>query len=246
MKNGNKFKEFGEFLTDAPTYESLLAAVDFACSDNHEIPVLLIDGAEGLGKKSITNTIINKYKEVYSEKVTTHFWTGKDITDFYIKMLHGAKIPDFIDAIIKPDILIISDINYLEGKYETTAALLGCLKKRFEKNKFKLVIITGDIKKMNWEKSANELLNGAFRLELPFPGFYIRREIVARTFEKNNLNPDENIIELIADKVISNVSVLKAIVEELSVKEKTAESPLTYCIVKTALSKRVILFGDYV
>lgn len=246
MANNLKYREIEGFLADDATYTSILSASDFACSNAQEIPIILIDGAEGLGKRLITEIIINKYKELFSEKVIVHHWTGEDITDLFIKSLHGKKKQQFIDVIYKPDILVISDFNYLERKYETTLELLRCMKKRSAKENGKLIIITGNMNNFNMESIANEITNKAFRLDIPFPGFYIRKEITLREFKRNDMNPDEKIIELIADKVISNMSILKGIVEELIFYQKKSESPLTYRFVRSRLIQRARYLGEYI
>jgi chromosomal replication initiation ATPase DnaA len=133
VENNTKYREIEGFLADDSTYNSILSASDFACSNNQEIPVILIDGAEGLGKRLIANIIIEKYKEIFSEKVIVHLWTGEDITDLFIKTLHDKKKQNFIDAIYKPDVLVLSDINYLERKPETTLELLRCMKSVLKK-----------------------------------------------------------------------------------------------------------------
>jgi chromosomal replication initiation ATPase DnaA len=118
--------------------------------------------------------------------------------------------------------------------------------KRSEKENGKLIIITGKMNDFNMESIAYELTNGAFRLDVPFPEFYIRKEIALREFKRHDMYPDEKIVELIADKVISNMSILKGIVEELSFYQKTSESLLTYRFVRTRLTQRARYLGEYI
>jgi chromosomal replication initiator protein len=79
---------------------------------------LFLHGPPGLGKTHLLGSIAN-YLHRHSPQLTVHYTTAESFTNDFISCLHGSGIDAFKERYRRADVLLIDDVQFLEGKART-------------------------------------------------------------------------------------------------------------------------------
>lgn len=117
-------------LSDERTFESFIvgdsnryafsAALGVAKSPGHIYNPLFIYGGSGLGKTHLLLAIENYIHEHQSYLKTTYAQTSDFVRDFTQMLYNDAKRREFEQRYHQVDVILLDDVQYLEGKVETT------------------------------------------------------------------------------------------------------------------------------
>jgi len=205
------FDNFVSGPSNAPVYH---AAQTIAKNPGTGYNPFFIYGDSGLGKThiihAIGNYIIqNKHKKVYYSAA------DQMMTD-YIKSLQTKTVFEFRDKIIKNDVLLIDDIQFLSGKKGTQDEFFYIFN-QFYDNK-KQIVITSD-------KYINEIVDIDDRLKSRFsmgvsvsilpPEYETRIAIIKKKAELFEVNLDEESIDFIASNFKNNVREIEGAINRL-------------------------------
>ena len=79
---------------------------------------LFLHGPPGLGKTHLLGSIAN-YLNRHSPQLTVHYTTAESFTNEFVSSLHGAAIEGFKERYRRADVLLIDDVQFLQGKART-------------------------------------------------------------------------------------------------------------------------------
>jgi chromosomal replication initiator protein len=79
---------------------------------------LFLHGPPGLGKTHLLGSIAN-YLNRHSPQLTVHYTTAESFTNEFVSSLHGAAIDGFKERYRRVDVLLIDDVQFLQGKART-------------------------------------------------------------------------------------------------------------------------------
>jgi chromosomal replication initiator protein len=79
---------------------------------------LFLHGPPGLGKTHLLGSIAN-YLSRHSPELTVHYITAEAFTNEFVASLNGATIEGFKDRYRRADVLLIDDVQFLQGKART-------------------------------------------------------------------------------------------------------------------------------
>jgi chromosomal replication initiator protein len=80
---------------------------------------LFLHGPPGLGKTHLLVAIAN-YLDHHSPELTVHYTTAECFTNEFVASLQGSGIEEFKQRYRRADVLLIDDVQFLEGKARTT------------------------------------------------------------------------------------------------------------------------------
>ena len=190
------------------------AALAVAESPSEAYNPLFIYGGSGLGKTHLMHAI-GIYLLENNPKLNVLYVSSEMITNELIKALNTHKMNEFKSKYRKADVLLIDDIQFLEGKESTQEELFHTFNSLYDSNK--QIIISSD-------KAPNKLVNLEERLRSRFqwnliadiqPADYETRvAILLKKAENMGINTDENpeiydVACMIAEKIKDNIRELE-------------------------------------
>lgn len=190
------------------------AALAIAESPSEAYNPLFIYGGSGLGKTHLMHAI-GIYLLENNPKLNVLYVSSEMFTNELIKALNTHKMNEFKSKYRKADVLLIDDIQFLEGKESTQEEFFHTFNSLYDSNK--QIIISSD-------KAPNKLVNLEERLRSRFqwnliadiqPADYETRvAILLKKAENMGINTDENpeiydVACMIAEKIKDNIRELE-------------------------------------
>ena len=175
-----------------------------------------IFGDSGLGKThiihAIENYIIqNKHKRVY-------YSTANQMMNDYVKSIQTETVPEFRDNIIKNDVLLIDDIQFLSGKKGTQDEFFYIFNQFYDKKK--QIVITSD-KHINEINDIDDRLRSRFGmgviLNIIPPEYETRIAIIKKKSELFEINIDDEVADFIAANLKNNVREIEGALKTLKI-----------------------------
>jgi chromosomal replication initiator protein len=94
------------------------AALAIAEAPGEAYNPLFLHGPPGLGKTHLLGAIAN-YLHRHSPQLAVHYTTAESFTNEFVSSLHGAGIDGFKERYRRADVLLIDDVQFLQGKART-------------------------------------------------------------------------------------------------------------------------------
>ena len=218
---GENFKEefyfnprynFATFVVANNNKYAHAAAVAVAQDPAEAYNPLFIYGGSGLGKTHLMHAI-GHYILQNHQKLNVLYVSSEMFTNEMIKALKEKKMQEFRNKYRKIDILLIDDIQFIEGKEGIQEEFFHTFNTLYESNK--QIVISSD-------RPPNKLTNIEDRLRSRFqwniiadinpPDYETRVAILQKKAEMEEINIDEDlteVINLIAEKIKLNIRELE-------------------------------------
>ena len=197
---------------------------------------LVIYGGVGLGKTHLLNAIGNQINENHP-KLNTIGATSERFTIDFISSIQKNNTITFSQYYRKADVLLIDDIQFLQGKEQTQEQFFHTFNELYQNGK--QVVLTAD-KYPTEMKGLKERLLSRFEsglaVDVQPPDFETRVAILMEKAEQSGLALSYDVIELIATHIKDNVRELESTVIRL-----LARSSLTKTDINLDLAKNVII-----
>lgn len=207
------------------------AALAVAESPSEAYNPLFIYGGSGLGKTHLMHSIGIYLLEKDSD-LNVLYVSSEMFTNELIKALREHNMNEFKSKYRKADVLLIDDIQFLEGKENTQEEFFHTFNTLYDLNK--QIIISSD-------RAPNKLVNLEERLRSRFqwnliadiqpPDYETRVAILLKKAENMNINMEENpdfydVICMIAEKIKDNIRELEgALIRVVSFSQLLKEKP---------------------
>ncbi len=172
-------------------------------------------GHSGLGKTHLINAIANKIKENHPDMLIMYV-KGDEFTSELIDAIQHQTQRQFKNKYRKADILLMDDVQFISGKPSVQEEMFHTFDALHENNK--QIILTSD-------RPPKEMINLEERLQSRFsmgliadvqpPEYETRVAIIKRKAALYNLRIPEEVVELIATKIKSNVRELEGTIKKL-------------------------------
>ncbi|HET8592046.1 MAG TPA: DnaA/Hda family protein, partial [Solirubrobacterales bacterium] len=109
---------FERFVIGPGNHLAHAAALAVAEAPGEAYNPLFIHGPPGLGKTHLLGAIAN-YLHRHSPELVVHYTTAECFTNEFVSSLHGAAIDAFKERYRRVDVLLIDDVQFLQGKART-------------------------------------------------------------------------------------------------------------------------------
>ena len=188
---------------------------------------LFIYGNSGLGKTHLMHAIGNKIKEKY-ENANIICVTCERFTNEYIVAIREKTTDKFRQYYRGADVLLIDDIQFLEGKEGAQNEFFHTFNELFSLGK--QIVLTSDRKPGDLKTLTTRMktrFGQGFTIDISLPDYETRIAILQNKAISHNKNIDEKVLGYIAENIKSSIRELEgALLNVISISEIT-ESDIT-------------------
>jgi len=207
--NLNPHYTFDSFVVGASNQFAHAAAMAAANSPSRTYNPLFIYGGVGLGKTHLMQAIGN-HVSAKKPRAKICYTTCESFTNEYIDAIQNSSVSAFRKKYRKIDMLLIDDIQFLDGKAGLQEEFFHTFNALFENHK--QIVLTSD-------RTPSEMAGLAPRLisrfewglvtELGKPDAETRSAILRKKAESLHLNIDHTLLDYLAERVSSNIRSLE-------------------------------------
>jgi chromosomal replication initiator protein len=170
---------------------------------------LFIHGNSGLGKTHLLHAIGNEALNLYPT-YKVRYVSSEEFTNHYINAIANNRAHEFQDEYRQVDILLIDDIQFLQGKDQTQETFFHTFENLYRNNK--QVVISSDVSPnqlTGFEDRMRSRFEMGLMLQVSAPALETRIAILRKKAEIDKVRVDDEIFEYIAERVSSNVRELE-------------------------------------
>jgi chromosomal replication initiator protein len=207
---------------------------------------LFIHGNSGLGKTLLLHAIGNEALNLYPD-YKVRYVSSEEFTNHYINAIANNKAHEFQNEYRQVDILLIDDIQFLQGKDQTQEAFFHTFNTLTDHNK--QVVITSDLPpKMltGFEDRLTSRFESGLSTDIHTPELETRIAILRKKVENEKLRIPEDVLEFMATRVSQNVRELEGALIQVTAFAALNRSPVDMALVQTVLKHSANLGDDTV
>lgn len=168
-----------------------------------------IYGGVGLGKTHLLQAIGNYVKNTSPSQNVIYVTCEQFVMD-YVNSIQNKSINIFRKKYRSCDVLLIDDIQFLQGKESTQEELFSTFNHLYENNK--RIVFTSDKKPQDLDGIENRLISRfawGLTTDIQPPNFEARLAIIDKKLEKVTLSIPDNVRVLIANTMKNNIRELE-------------------------------------
>lgn len=170
---------------------------------------LFLYGGSGLGKTHLLHAIGNYVKAKYSDKKVLYVQCEHFVNEF-IFTIKENKYDDFRNKYRKADILLIDDIQFIEGKDQMQIEFFHTFNTLYELGKH--IVMTCDKPPQSLAKLEERLRTrfaSGLTVDIQPPDYETRLVILKKRAQINNAVVPEDVLDYIATNIASNIRELE-------------------------------------
>lgn len=200
---------------------------------------LLIYGGVGLGKTHLMHAIGNSIFENFPDKKIICI-TAEEFTNEFIQMIHDRSTHEFKNKYRSADILLIDDIHFFQNKPGVQEELFHTFNALYDSERQMVFTLDRHVKEL---KDFSDRLKSRFDkglvVDVQPPMYETRVAILKQKLiqSKKNASVAEDVIDLIANNVSSNVRDLEGCLTKLTAYADLVHKDLTVDIARNLLKE---------
>ena len=234
---------FDNFVIGGSNRFAHAAAVAVAEAPAKAYNPLFIYGDSGLGKTHLLHAI-GHYAENLYPGIQVRYVNSEDFTNDFINAIQNNTVAAFNKRYREVDILLIDDIQFLQGKEQTQEAFFHTFNTLHDHNK--QVVITSDVQPRfltGFEDRMRSRFEWGLLTDVQAPDLETRIAILRKKAQSERFQVDNEILEFMASKVSSNIRELEGILIRVTAFANLNRSAVDMELVQTVL-KDVISIGE--
>ena len=205
----NEKYTFDTFVIGASNRFAHAAAVAVAETPGRSYNPLMIYGDSGLGKTHLLHAITD-YVHKFSAGKTVRYVSSEEFTNEFINAIRDDKAAAFQKKYRDVDVLLIDDIQFLEGKIQTQEEFFHTFNALHNANK--QIVITSDRPPKRIEQLEDRLRNRfewGLLTDVQAPDLETRIAILRKKAAAERLSVPPEVLEFIASRIHTNIRELE-------------------------------------
>nr|WP_233615439.1 chromosomal replication initiator protein DnaA [Leucobacter chromiisoli] len=240
----NEKYRFDSFVIGQSNRFAHAAAVAVAEAPARAYNPLFIYGDSGLGKTHLLHAIGHYARELFSE-IRVRYVSSEDFTNDFINSIANNQGAAFHTRYRSVDLLLVDDIQFLEGKAETQEAFFHTFNTLHDHNK--QVVITSDVQPKQLRGFEERMLSRfewGLLTDIQVPDLETRIAILRKKAQRESLEIDDSILEFIASKFTSNIRELEGTLIRVTAFASLNQQRIDMTLVQTVLKDLITLDED--
>lgn len=237
---------FDNFVIGASNRFAHAAAVAVAEAPAKAYNPLFIYGESGLGKTHLLHAI-GHYAESLYPGIRIRYVSSEEFTNDFINSIAQNRASAFQSRYREIDILLIDDIQFLQGKDSTQEAFFHTFNTLHDHNK--QVVITSDLPPKHltgFEDRMRSRFEWGLITDVQAPELETRIAILRKKAQSERLQVPDDILEYMASKVSSNIRELEGTLIRVTAFSSLNKTPVDLALVQTVLKDLITLDEDNV
>lgn len=240
----NEKYSFDTFVIGQSNRLAHAAAIAVAEAPARAYNPLFIYGDSGLGKTHLLHAIGHYTRELFPD-VRVRYVSSEDFTNDFINSIANNQGAAFHSRYRGVDLLLVDDIQFLEGKAETQEAFFHTFNTLHDHNK--QVVITSDVQPKQlrgFEDRMRSRFEWGLLTDITAPDLETRIAILRKKAQHEKLDIDHEILEFIASKFASNVRELEGTLIRVTAFASLNQQRIDMPLVQTVLKDLITLDED--
>lgn len=237
---------FDNFVIGGSNRFAHAAAVAVAEAPAKAYNPLFIYGESGLGKTHLLHAI-GHYAENLYPGIRIRYVSSEEFTNDFINSIANNRASVFQSRYRDIDILLIDDIQFLQGKDSTQEAFFHTFNTLHDHNK--QVVITSDLPPKaltGFEDRMRSRFEWGLITDVQAPDLETRIAILRKRAQSDRLKVPDDILEYMASKVSSNIRELEGTLIRVTAFANLNKTPVDMALVQTVLKDLITLDDDNV
>lgn len=196
---------------------------------------LFIYGGVGLGKTHLMHAIGHYAHELYPDMKILYI-TSEDFTNQLVSAMQTNQNQQFRERFRNVDILMVDDIQFIAGKHGTEEEFFHTFNHLREAGK--QIVMTSDKPPKEIQKLEERLCSrfeGGLVADIQRPDFETRLAIIRKKAEFEHLVIPDEILNLIAEKIDTNIRELEGSLTRLTAYSSLTRRPIDMQLAREAL-----------
>jgi len=235
---------FDSFVIGGSNRFAHAAAVAVAEAPAKSYNPLFIYGDSGLGKTHLLHAIGHYAASLYPG-IRVRYVSSEEFTNDFINSIQRNEASVFQSRYREVDILLIDDIQFLQGKDSTQEAFFHTFNTLHDHNK--QVVITSDVAPKNltgFEDRMRSRFEWGLITDVQAPDLETRHAILRKKAQSEKLQVPDESLEFIATKITSNIRELEGTLIRVTAFASLNRTPVTLDLVQTVLKDIITLDDD--
>ncbi len=237
---------FDNFVIGGSNRFAHAAAVAVAEAPAKAYNPLFIYGESGLGKTHLLHAI-GHYAESLYPGILVRYVSSEEFTNDFINSIANNRAAAFQSRYREIDLLLIDDIQFLQGKDSTQEAFFHTFNTLHDHNK--QVVITSDLPPKHltgFEDRMRSRFEWGLITDVQAPDLETRIAILRKKAQSEKLQVDSDILEYMASKVSSNIRELEGTLIRVTAFANLNRQKVDLALVQTVLKDLITLDEDNV
>ena len=237
---------FDNFVIGGSNRFAHAAAVAVAEAPAKAYNPLFIYGESGLGKTHLLHAI-GHYAESLYPGIRVRYVSSEEFTNDFINSIANNRASVFQSRYREIDILLIDDIQFLQGKDSTQEAFFHTFNTLHDHDK--QVVITSDVPPRHltgFEDRMRSRFEWGLITDVQAPDLETRIAILRKKAQSEKLQVSNEILEYMASKVSSNIRELEGTLIRVTAFANLNRQPVDMALVQTVLKDLITLDDDNV
>lgn len=261
LQNQNHQKQNSGVLNPRYTFDSFVigksnelahaAALATAENPGRAYNPLFLYGGVGLGKTHLMQAVGN-YVLSQNTDAKVLYITGEKFTNELVASIQSNKNEEFRAKYRSIDLLLVDDIQFISGKERSQEEFFHTFNELHENNR--QIVISSDRppKDLNpLEERLKSRFEWGLIADIGKPDYETRYAILRKKTKLDNIQIDEEILAVVANKVESNIRELEGTLNKIVAMASLTNTPITMNLAERALndlkhSKEKVITVDYI
>jgi len=236
----NQKYNFDNFVIGSSNRFSHAAAVAVAEAPAKAYNPLFIYGGSGLGKTHLLHAIGHYAQSLY-KGIRVRYVSSEEFTNDFINAIANNRATEFQGRYREIDILLIDDIQFLQGKDSTQEAFFHTFNTLHDHNK--QVVVTSDLppkQLTGFEDRMRTRFEWGLITDVQAPDLETRIAILRKKAMSERIDINDDVVEYMASKVSSNIRELEGALIRVTAFANLNKSSPDMALVQTVLKDLVL------
>lgn len=231
----NPFYTFDAFVIGTSNRFAHAAALASAETPGRSYNPLFIYGAAGLGKTHLLQAIAHYVGDNYPSFCVRYVSTETFMNEYVDALRHGS-MPDFKRRYRDIDVLLLDDVQFVEGKEGLQEELFHTFNALFQTNR--QIVLSSD-RPPDSIDTLEDRLRSRFKMglltDVQPPDLETRFAILRQKAESDRRHVPDEVLELIATRITNNIRELEGALIRVSAYSSLTDEPMTLDLAERVL-----------